>query len=91
MLKNDQLSQWDQDHFFHASTHLGQFARGEISNRIVTGGNGVYITDRDDNKLLDAFAGLYCVNAGYGRHEISEAIAAQARELSYSSFGVQIS
>jgi len=83
MLKNDQLSQWDQDHFFHASTHLGQFARGEISNRIVTGGNGVYITDRDDNKLLDAFAGLYCVNAGYGRQEISEAIAAQARELSY--------
>lgn len=83
MLKNDQLSQWDQDHFFHASTHLGQFARGEIPSRIITGGEGVYITDRDDNKLLDAFAGLYCVNVGYGRQEISEAIAAQAHELSY--------
>lgn len=83
MLKNDQLSQWDQDHFFHASTHLGQFARGEISSRIITGGEGVYISDRDDNKLLDAFAGLYCVNVGYGRQEIAEAIADQARELSY--------
>ncbi|MFK7993629.1 MAG: aspartate aminotransferase family protein [Granulosicoccus sp.] len=83
MLKNDQLSQWDQDHFFHPSTHLGQFARGEIPNRIVTGGEGVYITDRDDNKLLDAFAGLYCVNVGYGQEKVSEAIAAQARELSY--------
>lgn len=83
MLKNDQLSQWDQDHFFHASTHLGQFARGEISSRIITGGKGVYISDRDDNKLLDAFAGLYCVNVGYGRQEIAEAIAEQARELSY--------
>jgi len=83
MLKNDQLSQWDKDHFFHASTHLGQFARGEIPNRIITGGEGVYITDRDDNKLLDAFAGLYCVNVGYGCQEISEAIAAQAKELSY--------
>ena len=83
MLKNDQLSQWDQDHFFHPSTHLAQFARGELPNRIITGGNGVYITDRDDNKLLDAFAGLYCVNAGYGQKEISDAIAEQANELSY--------
>lgn len=83
MLKNDQLSQWDQDHFFHASTHLGQFARGEIGSRIITGGEGVYIHDRDDKKFLDAFAGLYCVNVGYGRQEISDAIAAQAKELSY--------
>jgi len=83
MLKNDHLGQWDHDHFFHPSTHLGQFARGEIPNRIVTGGEGVYITDRDDNRLLDAFAGLYCVNVGYGRQEIAEAIADQARELSY--------
>ncbi|MCL4130979.1 UNVERIFIED_CONTAM: hypothetical protein GTU68_048009, partial [Idotea baltica] len=37
----------------------------------------------NDNKLLDAFAGLYCVNVGYGRTEISDAIAAQAKELSY--------
>jgi len=61
MLKNDTLGQWDHDHFFHPSTHLGQFARGEMPNRIVTGGEGVYITDRDDNRLLDTFAGLYCV------------------------------
>lgn len=83
MLKNDQLSQWDQDHFFHASTHLGQFARGEINSRIIAGGEGVYIHDRDENRFLDAFAGLYCVNVGYGRSEISDAIAAQAKELSY--------
>ncbi len=83
MLKNDKLGQWDQDHFFHPSTHLAQFARGELPNRIITGGEGVYITDRDDNTLLDAFAGLYCVNVGYGRQEIADAIAAQAKELSY--------
>jgi adenosylmethionine-8-amino-7-oxononanoate aminotransferase len=64
---NDQLDQWDHDHFFHPSTHLAQFARGELKNRIVTGGEGVYISDRDGNRLLDAFAGLYCVNVGYGR------------------------
>jgi L-2,4-diaminobutyrate transaminase len=83
MLRNDQLDQWDRSAFFHPSTHLGQFARGEMPNRIITGGNGVYIQDRDGNKLLDAFAGLYCVNVGYGRTEIAEAIAKQAKELAY--------
>jgi len=83
MLKNDQLSQWDRENFFHPSTHLAQFARGDLTNRIITGGEGVYITDRDENRLLDAFAGLYCVNAGYGRHEIADAIAKQAKELAY--------
>jgi L-2,4-diaminobutyrate transaminase len=83
MLTNDQLDKWDRENFFHPSSHLAQHARGESPNRIVTGGSGVYIADRDGNKLLDAFAGLYCVNVGYGRTEIAEAIAAQAKELAY--------
>jgi len=83
MTTNDQLSQWDRENFFHPSTHLAQFARGDMPNRIVTGGEGVHIKDRDGNKLLDAFAGLYCVNVGYGRQEIADAIAKQASELAY--------
>jgi L-2,4-diaminobutyrate transaminase len=83
MLKNDQLEAWDRGCFFHPSTHLAQFARGEAAERIVTGGEGVYIRDRDGNRLLDAFAGLYCVNVGYGRKEIAKAIAKQAEELAY--------
>ena len=83
MLINDQLNQWDREHFFHPSTHLAQHARGESPNRIVTRGSGVFIEDRDGNRLLDAFAGLYCVNVGYGRSEIADAIAEQAKELAY--------
>ncbi|KAA0914663.1 aspartate aminotransferase family protein [Aquicoccus porphyridii] len=83
MLKNDQLEQWDRDNFFHPSTHLAEFARGNAPQRVITGGSGCHITDREGNRLLDAFAGLYCVNVGYGRPEIAEAIADQARELAY--------
>ncbi|SEK75886.1 L-2,4-diaminobutyrate transaminase [Roseovarius nanhaiticus] len=83
MLRNDQLAEWDRDNFFHPSTHLAQFARGEMQSRIITGAKGCHIEDREGNKHLDAFAGLYCVNVGYGRTEISEAIAAQAHELAY--------
>jgi L-2,4-diaminobutyrate transaminase len=83
MLKNDQLDQWDRDNFFHPSTHLAQHARGDSAARVIQTGQGCHIEDRNGTRLLDAFAGLYCVNVGYGRSEIAEAIADQARELAY--------
>lgn len=83
MLNNDQLGQWDRENFFHPSTHLAKHARGEMPSRIISGAKGVYIEDRDGKKLLDGFAGLYCVNAGYGRTEIADAISKQAHELAY--------
>jgi L-2,4-diaminobutyrate transaminase len=83
MLRNDQLAEWDRENFFHPSTHLAQHARGETPTRVIQTAQGCHIEDRDGTKLLDAFAGLYCVNVGYGRQEIAEAIADQARELAY--------
>ncbi|MDU0341970.1 aspartate aminotransferase family protein [Bosea rubneri] len=80
---DNELDAWDRDHFFHPSTHMGQHARGETPNRIIAGGEGVYIVDRDGKKSLDAFAGLYCVNVGYGRKSITDAIAEQAAKLPY--------
>lgn len=84
MLRNDdQLATWDRENFFHPSTHLSQHARGESATRVITGASGVHIEDRDGNRMLDAFAGLYCVNAGYGRTEVADAIAEQAHQLAY--------
>ena len=78
-----QLERWDRAHFFHPSTHMAQHAHGEAANRIITGGKGVFIEDANGRRSLDAFAGLYCVNIGYGREEVAEAIALQARTLPY--------
>ena len=83
MLKNDMLEQWDRENFFHPSTHLAEFARGNAPHRVITGGQGCHIEDREGHRLLDAFAGLYCVNVGYGRQDIADAIAEQAKELAY--------
>ncbi|WP_061933785.1 aspartate aminotransferase family protein [Aureimonas sp. AU22] len=77
------LTAFDRDHFFHPSTHMGMHARGETPTRVITGAKGCTIVDRNGRKSLDAFAGLYCVNVGYGREEIAEAIAEQARKLPY--------
>ena len=81
--RSNELAAWDRDHFFHPSTHMGAHARGETANRVIAGGEGVYISDVNGKRSLDAFAGLYCVNVGYGRTEIADAIAAQAKELAY--------
>ena len=83
MLVNNQLEKWDRENFFHPSTHLADFARGDLAQRIIANGEGCYITDTEGRTSLDAFAGLYCVNVGYGRSEISDAIAEQAKELAY--------
>ncbi|MGH6760967.1 MAG: aspartate aminotransferase family protein [Phyllobacterium sp.] len=80
---SNELTAWDRDHFFHPSTHMGMHARGETPTRVLEGGEGVFITDVNGRTSLDAFAGLYCVNVGYGRKEIAEAIAEQAHKLAY--------
>ena len=38
-------------------------------SRIITHADGHYIYDSDGNRILDAMAGLWCVNVGYGRQE----------------------
>ena len=84
MIENrNQLEEWDREHFFHPSTHMAQHARGESPTRVIEGGEGVHIVDREGKRSLDAFAGLYCVNVGYGRREIADAIAEQAHKLAY--------
>lgn len=84
MLRNaDDLETWDRDHFLHPSTHAAAHAGGTGARRVISTGQGCMITDSTGRESLDAFAGLYCVNAGYGRHQIAEAIAAQAHSLAY--------
>lgn len=80
--RND-LNAWDRNHFFHPSTAMGAHARGESPIRTIASGEGVYITDTNGRRSLDAFGGLYCVNVGYGRQKIADAIAEQARSLAY--------
>lgn len=82
-LKNDLLDVWDRDHFIHPLTALGSHERGESPTRIISTGDGVYVVDRNGQRILDGFAGLFCVNVGYGRTEIVDAMAEQARKLAY--------
>jgi L-2,4-diaminobutyrate transaminase len=78
------LDEMDRGSVFHPMTDLKRHANGEIAGpRIIESGKGCHIFDRDGNRLLDGFGGLYCVNIGYGRAEVADAIANQARNLAY--------
>jgi adenosylmethionine-8-amino-7-oxononanoate aminotransferase len=55
----------------------------EAKQMVVAGGEGSTIIDGDGTEYLDAMAGLWCVNIGYGRTELAEVAAEQMRQLSY--------
>ncbi len=50
---------------------------------IIVSGEGCYLTDATGRRLLDGLAGLWCVNVGYGRREIIEAVHRQMAQLPY--------
>jgi L-2,4-diaminobutyrate transaminase len=79
----EDLEALDRAYVFHPSSHLKGHAHGATPCRIMREGEGVHVTDRDGRESLDAFAGLYCVNVGYGRQEIADAVHMQMKELAY--------
>jgi putrescine aminotransferase len=73
------------------ATHLHPFTDHRAMHRdgthVVRSGHGCVVVDETGRELLDGLAGLWCVNVGYGREEIVEAVRAQMRTLAfYPSF-----
>jgi beta-alanine--pyruvate transaminase len=52
--------------------------------RMLARASGMYYETPDGRKVLDAVAGLWCVNAGHGRPEITEAVSRQLAEMDYA-------
>jgi adenosylmethionine-8-amino-7-oxononanoate aminotransferase len=53
--------------------------------RLITGGEGVFITDSLGRSYIDAMSGIAVVAVGHGRSEIAEAMAAQASTIAFTS------
>jgi adenosylmethionine-8-amino-7-oxononanoate aminotransferase len=52
---------------------------------VITRGAGAKVYDQDGKEYIDALAGLFCVNAGYGREAIARAMYEQATKIHYVS------
>jgi len=75
------LQRLDAAHHIHPFNDNAELARK--GTRILVKGEGCYVWDAEGNKLLDAFAGLWCVNVGYGRKSMAEVAARQMEQLAY--------
>ncbi len=52
--------------------------------RLVSRAKGMHYFTPEGQKILDGTAGLWCVNAGHGREQISQAVAKQIQEMEYA-------
>jgi adenosylmethionine-8-amino-7-oxononanoate aminotransferase len=82
-LAADELQQAARDHLWLHFSRMSGYMEGE-ELPIIVRGDGCYLEDANGKRYLDALAGLFAVNIGYGfGEEIGEAAAAQMRELPY--------
>lgn len=77
----NQLQDIDAAHHLHPFTDHKDL-RG-AGSRMITRADGPFIYDSEGKQILDGMAGLWCVNVGYGRHELAEAAYEQMKELPY--------
>ncbi len=79
--RNISLEEMDKQSLLHPYTSIADhLERGPV---VISGAKGDRVVDRQGRDYLDAMGGLWCVNIGYGREEMVEAITAQAREMAY--------
>ena len=80
---NESLVALDRAHLVHpVANWRGHEQRGAT---VLKSGKGAWLRDAEGRELLDAFAGLWCVNIGYGHDSVVEAAARQMRELPYAT------
>ncbi|MEL6645146.1 MAG: aspartate aminotransferase family protein [Pseudomonadota bacterium] len=80
-LPTAELQALDAAHHMHPFSQNAEFETKGA--RVITRAEGVELIDSDGNRILDAMAGLWCVNIGYGRDELAEVAARQMQELPY--------
>jgi len=82
MKREPSLEELDRERLFHPFTSVAEHLAGP-PRVVMAEGKGVWLRDTRGREYLDAMAGLWCVNVGYGREEIAQAMADQARRLPY--------
>jgi len=71
-------------HLLHPWGELSSLGEDD-STSVIVRGEGAYIYDAEGNRLLDGPAGMWCMQTGYGRREIADAVSKQIMELSYAT------
>lgn len=82
MLSNSLIDQ-DRAHLIHPVVSLRAHERRGVT--VLQSAKGCEVTDATGRTLLDGFAGLWCVNTGYGHDSIVDVAMEQMRRLPYAT------
>ncbi len=80
---NEDLRRKDRDHNIHPWTDFASFK--EEGSEVMAEAEGVYVYNAEGERYMDGIGGLWCVNIGYGRDEMAQAMADQVRRIPYYS------
>ena len=78
----EQVQFWDKEHIIHPWSDLSDSPPDMTQ---IQKAKGIYLEDGHGNKMIDGPGGMWCVNIGYGRREMADAIANQIMTMTYSS------
>ncbi|HVI88829.1 MAG TPA: aspartate aminotransferase family protein [Dongiaceae bacterium] len=81
--KRNSTVDWQAQDRHHIHPFSDNAQLHDIGARVIAKAEGTYLWDSEGQKLLDAFAGLWCVNVGYGRKSIADVAYKQLLELPY--------
>ena len=82
-MANQHLLALDRQHLIHPVSNFRAHER--LGPIVLESGRGAFVRDIDGREYLDAFAGLWCVNIGYGHDSVVQAAAAQMSRLPYAT------
>ncbi|HXV36588.1 MAG TPA: aminotransferase [Myxococcota bacterium] len=75
--------QAQDNRFIHPWENLKNLGRNK--RNVLTRAEGIYVYDSEGNRYIDGPAGMWCVNVGYGRREIADAVGRQLLEMPYDN------
>lgn len=82
MNKNEALIQKDKEYLFHHLTQHSAYLKGEPP--VWVSAKGLVLKNIHGKEFLDAVSGaVWCVNVGYGRDSIADAVCKQLKEMPY--------
>jgi L-2,4-diaminobutyrate transaminase len=81
-IKASTAEEADRRFVFHPFSQLDRHEQ-EGSPSMIVAGSGARVQDIHGRSYIDGMAGLWCVNVGYGRVELAEAMRAHAERLGY--------
>ena len=79
----EDVKAWDRKHQLHPWAPMDAW-RG-YDNMLVNTAKGIYLWDSEGKRFIDGPGGMWCVQIGYGRQDMADAISKQVMLLPYAS------